>query len=352
MVAQVNSMLQDNQNLISEFHKLLPEEDVATKKTEFDVPSGEVDAQLVLVENNNGNRHAKDFVNRIRQRFADRGADTYQRFVSLLQNYLSGMNSLDYVVQEVKQLFQGQEDLIKDFICFLPPESRQSAVSLIQASPANGMPTNIASAPVQLPSAYYPFLPSLVPSTAPPLMYQPIYSSQSYPSVPVMPAIPLAPQRERETLPKQHSKKSYADNRVQLRTSDIHSLESLRTLGGARKYLNFVRICLLFNKVRLFINSNNKEIISLAEFISLLQMLYPKQVQILHTIETFLAHHGIHRDFVFFLVFIYSRLLLNRLLCFLNKSRNYLDVLRHIIFFLLITFIVEDRNELISRDRF
>ena len=166
----------------------------------------------------------------------------------LLKNYLSGINSLDYVVQEVKQLFQDQEDLIKDFICFLPPESRSNAVSLIQSSPANGMSTNISSTPLQLQSTYYPVLPSLVSSTAPPLVYQPIYSAQSYSSVPVLQGVPLASQRD-GILPKQPSKRPCVDNRIQLQPSDIHSLESLRMLGGPRKYHYFVKICLLFNKV-------------------------------------------------------------------------------------------------------
>ena len=172
--------------------------------------------------------------------------------MSLLKNYLSGNNSLDYVVQEVKQLFQGQEDLIKDFICFLPPESRSNAVSLIQASSANSTSTNISSTPLQLQSAYYPVLSSLVSSSAPPLVYQPIYSAQSYSSVPILQGIPLASQREGGILPKQPSKRPCIDNHIQLQPSDIHSLESLRTLGGPRKYHYFVKICLLFNKVPIF----------------------------------------------------------------------------------------------------
>lgn len=100
------------------------------------------------------------------------------------------------------------------------------------------------------------------------------------------------------------------------------------------------------------IHDNLKEIISLAEFISLLQMLYPKQTQILQTIDGFLTHHGIQQEFVCTDVFIYSRLLPNQLLYSLNKWRNFPDVLLHIIFYLLITFIVEDPNERISRDGF
>ena len=45
MVTQVYKMLKDNQSLVSEFRKFLPGEDVATKKTELAIPSGEVDAQ-------------------------------------------------------------------------------------------------------------------------------------------------------------------------------------------------------------------------------------------------------------------------------------------------------------------
>ena len=48
MVTQVCKMLRDNQNLIREFRKFLPEENVATEKTELSVSSGEVDAQSVL----------------------------------------------------------------------------------------------------------------------------------------------------------------------------------------------------------------------------------------------------------------------------------------------------------------
>lgn len=48
MVTQVYKMLRDNQNLIREFRKFLPEENVATEKTELSVSSGEVDAQSAL----------------------------------------------------------------------------------------------------------------------------------------------------------------------------------------------------------------------------------------------------------------------------------------------------------------
>lgn len=169
--------------------------------------------------------------------------------MSLLKNYLSGYSSLDHVVQEVKQLFQGHEDLIQDFICFLPPETRSSAIGLIQSSPVEAMPTNMSSLPMPYQPSYYSVVPPLLSSTVSPLIYQSVYAPQSYSSLPVLQGIPLSSQEELETLPKQSPKRSRIDDHIQLQQSDTHSLDSLRTLGGKRKYHNFVKICQLFNKV-------------------------------------------------------------------------------------------------------
>lgn len=101
---------------------------------------------------------ATQYVSLIKSRFANDKNYTYNQFMSILQDYQSGQKDMRLVIQQVGTLvcddpqivtlFRGNDDLIQQFVMFLPREFQYEATVLIsqmsqpvvQAKPAESYP--------------------------------------------------------------------------------------------------------------------------------------------------------------------------------------------------------------------
>ncbi|KAL0736949.1 hypothetical protein Bca4012_013159 [Brassica carinata] len=72
---------------------------------------------------------AIDFVNKIKVRFGD-DQRAYRRFLDILNMYKKESKSISSVYQEVTLLFQGHEDLLAEFVNFLPKNSGSGSAPL------------------------------------------------------------------------------------------------------------------------------------------------------------------------------------------------------------------------------
>ncbi|KAJ0244111.1 Paired amphipathic helix protein Sin3-like 5 [Hirschfeldia incana] len=72
---------------------------------------------------------AIDFVNKIKVRFGN-DQRAYRRFLDILNMYKKESKSISTVYQEVTQLFQGHEDLLAEFVSFLPKSSGSGSAPL------------------------------------------------------------------------------------------------------------------------------------------------------------------------------------------------------------------------------
>lgn len=101
---------------------------------------------------------ATRYVSLIKSRFASDKNYTYNQFMSILQDYQSGQKDMRSVIQQVRlfdcsntqivDLFRGNDDLIQQFVMFLPREFQYEATVMIsqmnqpvvQAKPAESFP--------------------------------------------------------------------------------------------------------------------------------------------------------------------------------------------------------------------
>ncbi|KAI8377319.1 Sin3 family co-repressor-domain-containing protein [Blakeslea trispora] len=64
------------------------------------------------------------YVNKIKSRFANR-PETYKKFLEILQTYQKDQKPIEQVYAEVKELFDGSEELLEEFKQFLPDPNKQ-----------------------------------------------------------------------------------------------------------------------------------------------------------------------------------------------------------------------------------
>ncbi|KAF8106161.1 hypothetical protein N665_0146s0007 [Sinapis alba] len=106
VIARVKELFEGYDDLLLGFNTFLPKGYKITLPDKKPVAFGE----------------AIDFVNKIKLRFGN-DQRAYKRFLDILNMYKKEGKSIDSVYQEVTLLFQGHEDLLAEFVSFLPNNS-------------------------------------------------------------------------------------------------------------------------------------------------------------------------------------------------------------------------------------
>lgn len=76
---------------------------------------------------------ARNYVKKIKQRFSD-SPQIYKTFLSILHKYHRENKTFNEVFEQISELFKGQDDLLREFMDFLPDET-QPTPSIPQAQP-------------------------------------------------------------------------------------------------------------------------------------------------------------------------------------------------------------------------
>ncbi|XP_023643046.1 paired amphipathic helix protein Sin3-like 5 isoform X2 [Capsella rubella] len=108
VIARVKDLFKGCDNLLLGFNTFLPKGYKITLQPEDERPKKPVDFQVAI-----------EFVNKIKARFG--GDDrAYKKFLDILNMYRKDSKSINEVYQEVTLLFQDHEDLLGEFVHFLP----------------------------------------------------------------------------------------------------------------------------------------------------------------------------------------------------------------------------------------
>ncbi|AEE33637.1 unnamed protein product [Arabidopsis thaliana] len=108
VIARVKDLFKGYDDLLLGFNTFLPKGYKITLQPEDEKPKKPVDFQVAI-----------EFVNRIKARFG--GDDrAYKKFLDILNMYRKETKSINEVYQEVTLLFQDHEDLLGEFVHFLP----------------------------------------------------------------------------------------------------------------------------------------------------------------------------------------------------------------------------------------
>ena len=180
-------------------------------------------------------RGAKAYVNRIRERFPQNESDVYERFILLLRGYSSGNIDLESTINEVilaawaygqiKTLFSNQPDLIHDFIAFLPQNVRSGSKYVVDEPMPSPLPFPVSYSPTYMTMP----IPVQNYTVSPPPAVQP-------PSpVPYLESVARVEKEEEQPF--------------HLSSQDEHSLHLIMQEGGASRYAQFVKVCMLFARV-------------------------------------------------------------------------------------------------------
>ncbi|KAK8808597.1 hypothetical protein WA158_008498 [Blastocystis sp. Blastoise] len=127
VIQQISKLFEGHNDLISKFHMFLPDDVPVTPPEPIYVQ------QEMAPQPTAEYQVAVDFVTRIKERCQNDGQNTYKEFLNILQEYQHGTKSLEVVINEVVTLFKGHQDIIKDFILFLPEKAQAEASHLLSA---------------------------------------------------------------------------------------------------------------------------------------------------------------------------------------------------------------------------
>eukprot|EP01032_Pedospumella_encystans_P020868 gene20868-23697_t len=111
VIQKVSALFAENEHLIMEFTNFLP--------CETDASLHSISAEVQHAPTKMQQAHAMQFVIKVRNRFIHYPL-VYSRFLDILQVYHSNRNSIGEVLEHVAQLFADQEDLLTEFVFFLP----------------------------------------------------------------------------------------------------------------------------------------------------------------------------------------------------------------------------------------
>eukprot|EP01032_Pedospumella_encystans_P016595 gene16595-18926_t len=111
VIQKVSALFAENEHLIMEFTNFLP--------CETDAGLHSISAEVQHAPTKMQQAHAMQFVIKVRNRFIHYPL-VYSRFLDILQVYHSNRNSIGEVLEHVAQLFADQEDLLTEFVFFLP----------------------------------------------------------------------------------------------------------------------------------------------------------------------------------------------------------------------------------------
>lgn len=197
---------------------------------------------------------------------------------------------------QAQRLFYGHTDLFNDFVTFLLPDlekARMSADQPMYTIPSiQSMPAMPVMPPIQAVSFYPQYIQSPSYASSIPQMNQVTYYSQ--PSV-------QTNQKSSVPKPSQEYNSDSFTKRGEIKESsfDLKSFEYVKTEGGEIKYTHFLRLCHLLAEVILSFQVYHQEIISVAEFVEMVEMLYHHCNSVLKVIFELLKHHHIPSEFVF-----------------------------------------------------
>ncbi|KAK8828976.1 hypothetical protein WA538_000978, partial [Blastocystis sp. DL] len=152
ILTRIQQIFEGHNDLLARFAQFLPPDTgmnlTSQQPIQATVPMPVNPYAAIPQEIANEQEVATRYVSLIKSRFANDKNYTYNQFMSILQDYQSGRKDMRSVIQQIVDLFRGNDDLIQQFVMFLPREFQYEATLLInqmnqpvvQAKPAESFP--------------------------------------------------------------------------------------------------------------------------------------------------------------------------------------------------------------------